>query len=129
MVRGTGAAKLYLIWLQSTLVFCIMMCLTRPTRPEGGPGLVPRPAQARLFVRPVGSTAPVFFSHGANDVANRPAAVHSIFEYHFALDCIATILLWSLITISQIIQVCAQRLMKAFSSERRGSNITPESQP
>ena len=30
---------------------------TRPTRPEGTPGLVPRPAQARLFVRPVGSTA------------------------------------------------------------------------
>jgi hypothetical protein len=29
---------------------------TRPTRPEGAPGLVPSPAQPRLFVRPVGST-------------------------------------------------------------------------
>jgi hypothetical protein len=48
MVRGKGAAS-------STLD--IREHPTRPTRPEGAPGLIPSPAQARLFVRPVGSTA------------------------------------------------------------------------
>jgi hypothetical protein len=54
MVRGTGAASYtYLATVYTTLG--IRARPTRPTRPEGAPGLVPRPTQARLFVRPVGS--------------------------------------------------------------------------
>ena len=55
MVRGTGAAS-YTYLATVYTILGIRACPTRPTRPEGGPGLVPRPAQARLFVRPVGST-------------------------------------------------------------------------
>jgi hypothetical protein len=56
MVRGTGAVSYtYLDTVYTTLG--IRAHPTRPTRPEGAPGLVPKPAQARLFVRPVGSTA------------------------------------------------------------------------
>jgi hypothetical protein len=55
MVRGTGAANYtYLAAVPTTLG--IRARPTGPARPEGAPGLVPRPAQARLFVRPVGNT-------------------------------------------------------------------------
>ena len=58
MVRGMRAAiYTYLPTVYTTLG--IRARPTRPTRPKGIPGLVPRPAQARLFVRPVGSTASV----------------------------------------------------------------------
>ena len=55
MVRGMRAAiYTYLATVYTTLG--IRARPTRPTRPKGIPGLVPRPAQARLFVLPVGST-------------------------------------------------------------------------
>src|SRR2546421_8483279 len=54
-VRGTRAAS-YTYFVTVYTMSGIRVCPTRPTRPEGAPGLVPRPAQARLFVRPVGST-------------------------------------------------------------------------
>jgi hypothetical protein len=55
MIRGTRAA-IYTHLATVYTTFGIRARPTRPTRPEGTPGLVPRPAQARLFVRPVGST-------------------------------------------------------------------------
>ena len=55
MVRGTEAVS-YTYLATVYTILGIRACPTRPTRPEGAPGLVPRPAQARLFVRPVGST-------------------------------------------------------------------------
>jgi hypothetical protein len=49
MVRGTGAASyIYLATVYTTLG--IRAHPTGPARPEGAPGLVPRPGQARLFV-------------------------------------------------------------------------------
>jgi hypothetical protein len=50
MVRGTGAAS-YTYLATVYTILGIRACPTRPTRPEGTPGLVPRPDQTRLFVR------------------------------------------------------------------------------
>jgi hypothetical protein len=56
MVKGTGAAS-YTYLATVYTILGIRACPTRPIRPEGTPGVVPRPGQARLFVRPVGSIA------------------------------------------------------------------------
>ena len=70
MVRGTRAASYtYLATVYTTLG--IRARPARPTRSEGAPGLVPRPARARLFVRPVESTGCPDIRLTAADLAYR----------------------------------------------------------